>query len=57
MSERLRIIFVILFVAGFIFLNQSFLNYETDSAVIISIVIALISYSVLVLFFKGKHKK
>ena len=56
MSERLRIICVILIVAGFILLNKFFLKYGKDTVVIISIVIALIVYPVLVLFFKRKHK-
>ncbi len=56
MSDRLRYIVVILIVVCFIFLNQRFFKLGRDTAVIISIVIALIVYPILVLFFKRKHK-
>ena len=59
MSERSRIIIVILLVAGYIFLDQRYFKNEkgiTATTVIISILIAMVVYSGLVLFFKRKHK-
>jgi len=55
MHDRTRLIIVALIVICFIFLNQRLFKYGKDSVVIISIVLALVVYSTLVLFFRRKH--
>lgn len=59
MSERTRIIIVLLFVAGYFFIDQRLINHGTGITVvkvIISIIISLIVYSGLVLLFSKKHR-
>jgi len=57
MTETARFVVVFLFVAGFIFLNQEFFKLNTDIVVIVSILIAMIVYSGLVLINYNKSRK
>ena len=56
MSERVRIIVVILFITSFIFLNKQVFKFNQDTVVVVSIILALVVYSVLVLYFNKKRK-
>lgn len=59
MSERARIIIVILVVAGYNFFDQRYFKAVkgiTVVSVLISMLLAMITYSVLVIYFRRKHK-
>ena len=59
MSERTRIIIVLLFVAGYLFIDQRLINHGTGITVlkvIIALLISIIVYSGLVLLFSKKHR-
>jgi hypothetical protein len=59
MSERTRIIIVILMVIGYNYLDQRYFKAVkgiTVVSVLISMLLAMITYSVLVIYFRRKHK-